>query len=448
MSLTLEITGLAYGGSGIGRDAGKVVFVPFTAPGDVIEAEVTKEKKRYSEARLRKILTPSPIRDEPLCPVYSRCGGCDLQHIRYSEQVLWKERIFSETLKRIGGLILPPLDPPVPSESTFHYRSKVRFHVKGGRWGFFRKGTVEVVDISGCPIADPLINSAFTRIRSLIARDAAMKSLEGYISSVEIGVSPQDERVVASITLRRPLQGIQWASLLSAVDLLKGLEAGVASSGGRGRVLYKGGDRELLYKTRGLTMSAPLGSFAQINRAQNERLIERVLDYASLKGDEKIIELFCGAGNLTFHLAPFSARLQALDSDEEAIRRAGQWALAANGAISGLEFVAMESARWLEENLKKLETSGVNMVVLDPPREGDSEAIELLSRLRPSSVIYVSCSPPTMARDLKILAEAGYIVKRASIVDMFPQTGHIEGVALLSFEKKKAGQRKPVSVNL
>ncbi|MFQ5427819.1 MAG: class I SAM-dependent RNA methyltransferase [Thermodesulfobacteriota bacterium] len=444
MSFTLEITGLAYGGSGIGRDCcGKVVFVPFTTPGDVIEAEVIKEKKRFSEARLLNILKPSPLRDEALCPVYGQCGGCHLQHIRYSEQVLWKERIFSETLKRIGGLELPPLDPPVSCQSQYHYRSKVRFHVRGRRWGFFRKGTVDIVEIAGCPIADPMINSAFAELRSFITHDAAMKPIGRFLSSVEIGVSPQDERVVASITLRRPLQGIPWESMLSAIKVLKGLEVGVASARGRGRALYKGGDRELLYKTGGLTMSSHVSSFAQINRVQNERLIRRVLDYASLKGDESIVELFCGAGNVSFHLALHSTRLQAVDSDEGAIRRARQWAKEAEGEFHGLEFFAMEAAKWLEENLKTLETSHLDMVVLDPPRAGDSETIELLGRLLPSSIIYVSCSPPTMARDLKMLAHAGYDVSRASIIDMFPETSHIEGIALLSFGKKKVRQRKP-----
>ncbi len=437
MSFTLEITSLAYGGSGIGRDSGKVVFVPFTAPGDVIEAEITKEKKRYAEARLLKIITPSPIRDEPLCPVYGHCGGCDMQHIQYSEQVLWKERIFSETLKRIGGLILPPLDPPVPSCKSYHYRSKSRFHVKGGKWGFFRKGTVSIVDITECPIADPLINRAFAEIRAFVTGTAAMAPLKKALSSLEIGLSPVDEKVVASINLRRPLQGLSWHSLLSAVEVLKGLEVRVASEGGKGRVLYKGGERNLLYKTGELIMSSPLGSFAQINRAQNKRLIERVLEYADLKGNENIIELFCGAGNLTFHLAPLVSRLMAVDSDKAAIKQARLSVQDSDKEYNGLEFFSMEAAKWCEENLKNLETSSIDMVVLDPPREGDTETLRWLSRFTPARILYVSCSPPTMARDMKILANVGYNIDRVSMIDLFPETGHIEGLALLSFGKKK-----------
>ncbi|MFQ5479972.1 MAG: class I SAM-dependent RNA methyltransferase [Thermodesulfobacteriota bacterium] len=437
MSLTLEITGLAFGGSGIGRDSGKVVFVPFTAPGDVVEVEVTKEKKRYSLARIKKIIKPSPIRDEPLCPVYGQCGGCDLQHIKYSEQLLWKERIFTETLRRIGGLTLPPLDPAIPSEKRYHYRSKVRFHVKGGRWGFFRKGTVSIVDIKECPIAAPLINRAFTELRDLVRGNAALAPLVKALSSIEIGLSPLDNKVVASINLRKPLQNIPWASILSAVKPLKGLEARVAMEGGKGRVLYKGGDRDLRYETLGLTMSSPVSSFSQINRAQNERLIGRLLDYASLQGDESIIELFCGAGNLTFHLAPLVSRLMAVDSDEAAVKRARQTADGLDGRYKGLEFFIMEASKWCEENLKTLETSAIDMVILDPPREGDSETLRWLGRVRPSRIIYVSCSPPTMARDLKILSGAGYDIEGASIMDLFPETGHIEGIALLSFGKKK-----------
>ncbi len=433
MSITLEITGLAYGGSGIGRDSGKVVFVPFTAPGDLVEAEIVKEKKRFCEGRLEKILEPSPLRDEPLCPLFGACGGCDLQHIRYGEQVLWKERIFAETLKRIGGLELPPLDPPIPSESSYNYRSKVRFQVKGPRWGFFRKGSVEVVDITECPIADPRINRVFSLLRAFIKKTKGMEPIRKALASLEIGVSPADDMLVLSIGLRRSLQGINWEALLSAVDGLKGLEVRVVSGPAKGRVLFKGGDRELLYQTSGLTVSSPVDSFAQINRAQNERLIERVLEYASLNGDESIIELFCGAGNLTFHLASRCANIKAVDSDERVIKRARAAASSAADKLQGVEFFTMEASEWLKENLKTLEKSSVDMVVLDPPRSGDSETLRWLARLRPASIIYVSCSPPTMARDLKILVEQGYEVLRSSIIDLFPQTGHIEGVALLSF---------------
>jgi len=177
MSVTLEITGLAHGGAGIGRDSGRVVFVPFTAPGDVVEVELTREKRSFAEGRLLRVLSPSEARVEPRCPVFGMCGGCDLQHMAYSEQVVWKERIFRETLERLGGLGVPQLDPAIPSRREYHYRSKARFQVRGGRWGFFRKGSTEVVDISDCPIAEQPINRALGQIRGFVQGSRRMRAL-------------------------------------------------------------------------------------------------------------------------------------------------------------------------------------------------------------------------------------------------------------------------------
>jgi len=442
--ITLEITALAYGGAGIGRDSGRVIFVPFTAPGDIVEVELVKEKKRYAEAKLCNIIKPSTLRVEPACPVFGSCGGCDLQHIRYNDQLFWKEEIFRQTLGRLGGFAMPSMDPSIPSETQYGYRSKARFQIQGEKWGFFRKGSVDVVDISECPLVDPLINKAFGEIRVFIMGQIAMKPLRETLCSLEIGLSGMDNSLVASFGMRRSCKGVPWKALLSAVEGLKGLEARILTGRGKGRRVYTGGDPILCYESGGVKMASPINSFSQINRAQNERLIERVLEYAALRGSETVVELFSGAGNLTLHLGRVAGRLMAVDSDREAIASAMSSAKALDKATDGVEFFVMKSGKWLKENFKALESSYIDMVVLDPPRGGDSVAIELLGRLRPRLILYVSCAPPTMARDMKILAGAGYDVLRASIIDLFPQTGHIEGLALLSFGKKKVRQRKPI----
>jgi len=442
--ITFEISSLAYGGAGLGREEGRVIFVPFTAPGDVVEVELVKEKKRYAEGRLINIVKPSPLRVEPPCPVYGSCGGCDLQHIRYEDQVFWKEEIFRETISRLGAVELPPLDPSIPSERRYEYRSKVRFQVKGERWGFFRRGTVDVVEIAGCPIAEPLINRAFGEIRAFVMGRSECKSLRETLCSVEIGVSSEDKSLVASFGMRRSCKGMPWKSLLSSVEGLKGLEVRILTGRGKGRRVHSAGKVSLSYESAGVKMTSGINSFSQINRAQNNRLIERVLEYTSLRGDETVLELFCGAGNLTLHLGHTAGRLFAVDSDGEAIASAMRSARPFGEDLDGVEFFTMRASKWLKENFKTLERASLDMVVLDPPRGGDSEAIELLGRLRPGSILYVSCAPPTMARDMKILVEAGYKVSRASVIDLFPQTGHIEAVALLSFGKKKVRQRKPI----
>jgi len=434
LSLTLEIRGLAYGGAGLGRSddlGGRVVFVPFTAPGDVVEAEVVLQKKRYAEASVQRVIRPSPLRVEPACPVFGICGGCDLQHMDYRAQVEWKERIFSETLTRIGGIKLPSLDAALPSDKEYHYRSKARFQVRGGRWGFFRKGTTEVVDIEECPIAEPPVNSAFREIRAFIAGERRMRPLQGVLSFVEIGYSPLDNKVVASLGLKRNMRGTPWKALLRGVLGLKGLEARDLRGRGRGRLVFREGDMALSSMSAGFALATPMGSFSQINRDQNERLIERVMEYADLKGEETIMELYCGAGNLTRRLGGTARRVLAVDSDHAAISAARRVAGAGANRQDGVEFMRARAAAWLQDNLKTLENTRVDMVVLDPPRTGDKEAMKWLARLGPERIIYVSCAPPTMARDMKVLAQNGYKLKRASIIDLFPQTGHIEGICLL-----------------
>ncbi len=435
MSITLEITGLAHGGAGIGRDNGRVVFVPFTAPGDVAEVELTKEKRSFAEGRLLRVLSPSKVRVEPRCPVFGRCGGCDLQHIAYAEQVGWKERIFRETIERLGGLVVPPMDPAVPSRREYHYRSKARFQVRGERWGFFRKGSTEVVDIADCPIAEQPINRALKELRGFVQASRRMRALPSVLVSMEIGFSPHDRGVVVSLGLKRGLRGLAWRSFFSHVQGLKGLEVRDTRRKAAGRVLFSEGDTDLVLKSGGLLQKTPVSSFSQVNREQNARLAERVVEYAGLQGDETVLELYCGAGNLTAHLGQRAGRVMAVDSDRAAIEaaRGGPGGAGSTGR-GGAEFHLGRAARWLDNNLQDLEKEPPRVVVLDPPRGGDSEAAALIGRLGPDRVVYVSCSPPTMARDMKILAGAGYIIRRASVIDLFPQTGHIEGICLLERE--------------
>jgi 23S rRNA (uracil1939-C5)-methyltransferase len=353
----------------------------------------------------------------------------------YAEQVGWKERIFRETLERLGGLGVPQLDPAIPSRREYHYRSKARFQVRGGRWGFFRKGSTEVVDIEECPIAEQPINRALGQIRGFVQGSWRMRALPSVLVSVEIGFSPHDRGVVVSLGLKRGLRGLAWRSFFSHVEGLKGLEVRDTRRKAAGRLLFSEGDTDLLVKAGGLLQKTPASSFSQVNRDQNARLAERVVEYAGLRGDETVLELYCGAGNLTAHLGRRAGRVIAVDSDRAAIEaaRGGPGGTRSTGTGCA-EFHIGRAAPWLDNNLGDLEKEPPRVVVLDPPRVGDSEAAALIARLGPSRVVYVSCNPPTMARDMKILAGAGYTIRRASVIDLFPQTGHIEGICLLERE--------------
>ncbi len=432
MRITLEIRALANGGAGIGRYDGCVVFVPFTVPGDVVEAEITRQRRSYAEASLLEVLTPSPLRVAPRCPVFGRCGGCDLQNMAYAGQVAWKERIFTETISRLGCLEVPRLDPAIPSRREYNYRSKARFQVRGGNWGFFMKRSTEVVDIEECPILERPLNRAYREIRALVQGSRRLGPLKTVLSSLEIGVGSLDKGIVVSLGLKRGLRGLAWKTFFSHIEGLKGLEVRDIRRRAQGRLLFSSGDVTLAYDAGGLHERVPIRSFSQINREQNRRLVERVMEYASLKGAENVVELYCGAGNLTTHLGRKARRVIAVDSDTASIEAARN-ALEGAGtrARAAIEYYVAEAAPWLEKNLKDLERNPPHVVVLDPPRGGDREAVAILAGLAPPRVVYVSCNPPTMARDMRALAEAGYLIKRASVIDLFPQTGHIEAVCLL-----------------
>lgn len=429
MNTRVNITGLAYGGKGVGRVGGRVVFVPFTAPGDEVDVEIVREKKRFSEGRVTTIIKPSEDRVPPLCPVFTLCGGCSLQHVRYSQQVLWKEKIFFETLKRIGGFEEFELEDTLPAPEPFFYRSKARFQVLGERWGFFEAGSKRVVDIESCPISEPLINSAFKSIRRLFEGRFRRSHTAKTIFSLEIGVGA-DALAAASFHLRGGEKGFPWGAVLEEVEELKGLEVLLHARGGpRARRVFTGGDLNLCYESQGIKYLAPLSVFSQVNRAQNGALIKDLIRYSRLKGGERVLELFSGAGNFSLQLAKGGARVLGVEVGGEAVRAARK--NAALNAIEPVEFLKAPASKWLRDNLKDLETDSPDMVVLDPPRAGDISAMRGLAEIRPKKIIYLSCSPPTMARDLKVFAAGGYRITRARVFDLFPQTYHIEGMVVM-----------------
>ena len=299
MDSKVLITALAHGGSGVGRIDGKVVFVPFTAPGDEAMVEVTAEKKAFSEGVLKEIITPSHMRALPECGLYGVCGGCSLQHIEYSGQVEWKQKIFEETLRRIGGVSDMVFDGPASNTPPMGYRSRARFHVSGGVWGFFEVKSHRVVGLKACPVLDPLLNSAFAATRD------CLKSADLSIFAVDIGVSEADQKAVASIHVTSS-KGFPWAEALSGVKELKGYQVlvyPVRQDRNRGRLIERHGDTELSYSIGDMRLGAGIDVFSQVNRGGNRVLVEKVLDYASLEGTEAVVDLFSGVGNLSLPLA-------------------------------------------------------------------------------------------------------------------------------------------------
>jgi 23S rRNA (uracil1939-C5)-methyltransferase len=346
-----------------------------------------------------------------------------------------KQGIFADILKRISGLDTIDLDPPVPCSNPYAYRSRARFHVDGGLFGFFEAGTNNVVDITECPILDPLVNDTFKGIRSVLSDGCAGQDSPQAPYSVEIGLSSRDSGTVASFHLNEK-SGFKWERLLAEVDPLKGLEVRLKKRSG-GRLVAAYGDTRLLYESCGIKFSAPPGVFTQVNHGQNEQLVRKVIEYAALTGESSAVDLFSGLGNLSLPLASSGAGILGVESDRDAVKSARENAVM--NSLGSARFIRADAGAWLESNLARvgkrgkgwLEAGGPDVVVLDPPRGGDLKVAKALARLRPGRIIYVSCDPPTMARDIGLLAGCGYKHFRAAFIDMFPQTYHIEGIVVM-----------------
>ncbi|MFQ5464557.1 MAG: class I SAM-dependent RNA methyltransferase [Thermodesulfobacteriota bacterium] len=460
MKITVEITGLAYGGAGVGRfgpgagpeggkggKGGKAVFVPYTAPGDVAEVELTAEKKSFAEGRLVRTLEPSPLRTEPRCRYFGDCGGCALQHISYPSQVDLKGDVLRETLRRIGRIEPRRFDPPRAESPPYGYRARARFHFSGGAMGFKKARSDEVVDIEDCPILTEGVSSAYSGIRAALmeAPEGVRKKL-GALHEVEVAESPGRGGVAAAfhVTGGGP---IPWDRLLSGVPGLKGFEVWMGPRARPGAPAHQGwrrlrlvassGDGSIEYAVGDLVFRASVGVFTQVNRQGNLALVEKVVEYASPVPPGGVLDLFSGVGNFTLPVARAAGRggaggpgISGVESDPVAVRFARENA-EANG-LGGVRFVKGGAAEWLRQRAKALESSMPGVIILDPPRGGGAAVARLLAGLRPERVVYVSCSPPTLARDLSILAESGLRADRAVLVDMFPQTYHVECVVALS----------------
>ncbi len=419
--VTVDITSLAYGGKGVGRIDGKVVFVPYTAPGDRAQIEIISEKKGFLEGRLIEDVIPSPLRQTPTCPLFGKCGGCNWEHIQYPGQVDWKDRIFRETIERIGGIRDLPLEPPIPAAEPFRYRVKAQFHIKDHIWGFFEAGSHRVIELEECHLLDPVLNKTFISLRNYIEENQSGLP----IHTVEIGKSDLDGKAVALIHLKEKTD-LKSEAILDAIKELKGIEFRITLPGKKiGKIISTAGDISLAYRLRGQILKAYISTFSQINITQNIRLVDTVLEYVNIRHEDSILDLYCGAGNLTLPLSERCKKATGIDKDPSAISDAISNVKA--NATKNVNFICGDAPRGIKSPSKTLP----DIVILDPPREGAFEVIKGIAGLKPKSLVYVSCNPSTLARDLAVLIREGYVVNRARVIDMFPQTYHIEGVVEL-----------------
>lgn len=415
--MQIQIEKLAFGGAGVGRIEGKAVFVRGGLPGEVLNISIIKEKERYAEAKIEDIVVPAPERTEPPCPVFEKCGGCQWQHLNYLAQLKAKEVILRETLERIGGLKHIEIEPIVPSLKQYGYRSRVTlsaWYQKGiCNIGYHEEGSRNKIRIDACPIAlKPIEEAIFRLSQSLSSMNAPGSSLE------KIHIASDDKK--AYITLVPPLAGGRKKLNSLRDHMMKFVESDNVG-------IWGDTEPEFEFTLLGLNFYSAASIFIQANREMHQRLVETLLDWSGLGGDEKVLDLYSGIGNFSLHLAKRCKAVVGVDVSAKAVNLAKKNAEA--NSISNAAFDASPAELFVGESVKRGER--FDLIVLDPPREGAKEILRELAGLFPRRIIYVSCDPPTLARDLRTLAGLGYITAKIRPFDMFPQTYHIESIALL-----------------
>ena len=404
----------------MGRLDGKAVMIPDTAPGDKIVARIVESKERYAIGELIRLIEASPLRQTPPCPYVGRCGGCSWQHLNYQAQLKAKQQSVADALRRIGKLSDFELKPIIAARDPFHYRRRIRLQAgAASSLGFFAAGSHSVVEIDSCLIADARLNSALAALRLWLGElHSAMEYLE-LVAGDEV-----DELVVVA----QPTDSFQ-AGDESACERLIGENnsiGGLIVVGRDGRKIY-GRTLITVELQDDLTLQVDADVFTQVNAGANRQMIEQFLAAGDFHRQDRVLELYCGAGNFTLPLAKRVAEVTAVEGHRAAI---------ASGEINAQRY-RMENIRWQCAGVPqavarlKRQRQTFSKIVLDPPRTGAKGIETDLAALSAEMILYVSCNPTTLARDLANLAKQGYKLHSVQPIDFFPHTFHVESLAVM-----------------
>lgn len=431
--IELEITSLTHSGEGVGRHDGQVFFVADTLPGDRVVVQVMEQRKRLLIGKKLRLLRLSPDRTEPLCLHAAECGGCQFQPLQYSAQLRWKQQQVADALERIGKLSVQPSEV-VGMEHPFHYRSRAQFPVvvsPNDVWiGFYRRSSHWVVPIEQCQLLHPQMVSLLQTMQQLIgANPAAWRSTRHLVVRFS---SWSGQLMLTFVTRNRELPPLDhWLpQLLQQQPDLASLSQNIqphSSSHWWGEQTFPlWGEQQIEERLGSTRYSLSPGSFFQVNPAQTVRLFDRIAELLQLSGNERILDLYCGVGSLALYLAPRVKEVVGVELYQPAVDDARHNAQL-NGAANA-RFLCGRS----EELLPQLLERPAHWLLLDPPRDGCApELIQTILENQPPQLLYLSCNPATLARDLALLSAGGYQIDRVEPFDLFPWTHHIETVVTL-----------------
>lgn len=404
--ITLELTQMAHGGPALGRHQDKVFFVPYALPGETVRVEVETGKKGWVRARLIEVTEPSPDRVQPACPHFGAqaCGGCQWQHIRYPAQLRYKADVVRDQLIRLGGLAQVPVRPARAVGQPWGYRNHVQLHASPEGLGYISADGQRVEPISVCPIMHPLVAELFDEL------DIEIENLERL--SLRAGQNTGQQLVIFETAGDQPFELVVDSPVSCVLMLADGTPVTLV------------GHDHLYEQVAGFRYRVSAGSFFQVNTNGAEALVDAVIEFVSPRPYETVLDLYSGVGLFTLALATQADQVIAVETNPGA----------ATDALFNAEAAGLDNVRVLNDDVASaLEglNETIHAVVADPPRTGcGADVVRGLVALRPTRLVYVACDPATLARDVKIINQAGYHLADVLPLDLFPQTYHIESVAL------------------
>lgn len=401
---------LVFGGDALGRlPDGRAVFVPYALPGETVRLRIVEEKPHHARAELLEVLQAAEQRISPRCMHFGECGGCHYQHLVYANQLAAKTAILRDQLRRIGGLENIPLQTPVASPQEWHYRNTIQFHLAAdGKLGFHRAASEEVFPIRECFLPETTLLDIWERLTFEPIAD--LKRIH-----VRAGANEDMMLVLESDDIQAPEMTVEELPL-SVVHLSP---AGAIVMAGSDHMMMEIGEKRF---------QVSAGSFFQVNNSVAHLMVDHILKNLSLSGKETLLDIYCGVGLFGAFLAPQVDRLIGVESSSYACD---------DFVINLNDYDNVELYQDAAENVLPQLNISPEVAIVDPPRAGMTKgALQGLLRLAPRTLVYVSCDPSTLARDMRVLVNSGYRLESITPFDMFPQTCHIESIAIMKTSKK------------
>jgi 23S rRNA (uracil1939-C5)-methyltransferase len=438
----VTITDLSDSGDGVGRGGQRVVFVPDTVTGDRVRVRLIRVKPQYATGKLHEILEPSPHRIRPRCIVADKCGGCQWQHVSDDYQRVAKHNLVVQALQRIGGFTHAPVHPLLSGSTTLGYRNKVTYPLARSttgqlQAGYYQKGSHTLINLNQCPIQDDRLNPILAEVKQDIYKRGwgiyDEKLHRGKLRHLSFRIGRRTGEVLLTLVVKDAnLAGMEeqaeaWlAKYPNMVGVLLNINPDRTNAIFGQETICLAGQPHLHEIFAGLTFQIRPDTFFQVHTEQAEALLQMIVEELNLQGDEKLVDAYSGIGTLTLPIAQKVERAIGLEVQSEAVEQARL-----NADLNQISNVTFEVGT-VEAILSTLDFQP-DIVLLDPPRKGcDASVIETLRLMHPRRIVYVSCNPATLARDLKLLcADQAYTLTRVQPADFFPQTAHVESVAFL-----------------